>query len=160
MADQNRAVRREHGETIFFVNWWGRPDFKDHVYTKIGEPDPDTGYDFGVNCASRKIVAWGGTTPDDEETGLGASASNGSGSRPLGGPEPWGGNFDITNDDLDGDDEPTTGCRRRGSTPRAATARRARSIAIWACSRATRRSTSCSPPSPLYPPDRPREAAE
>ena len=57
--------------TIFFINWWGRPDFIDHVYTKIGEPDPDTGYDFGLNRESRKIIAWGGTTPDDEETGLG-----------------------------------------------------------------------------------------
>ena len=37
-------------DTIFFVNWWGRPDFIDHVYTKIGEPDPDTGYDFGARA--------------------------------------------------------------------------------------------------------------
>jgi hypothetical protein len=59
--------------TVFFVNWWNRNDFQFHVYTKIGEPDPDTGYDFGANRASRKIIAWGGTTPDDEETGLGAA---------------------------------------------------------------------------------------
>ena len=59
-------------DTIFFVNWWGRSDFIDHVYTKFGEPDPDTGFDFGVNNDSRKVIAWGGTTPDDEETGLGA----------------------------------------------------------------------------------------
>ena len=43
-----------------------------HTYAKTGEPDPDTGYDFGANRDTRKIVAWGGTTPDDEETGLGA----------------------------------------------------------------------------------------
>jgi hypothetical protein len=56
--------------TIFFINWYGRSDFKFHVYTKIGEPDPDTGYDFGANRQSRKMIAWGGTTADDEETGL------------------------------------------------------------------------------------------
>ena len=93
--------------TIFFVNWWGRSDFIDHVYTKFGEPDPDTGYDFGVNRESRKIIAWGGTTADDEETGLG-----GRGERRIwffdlsAGPEAWGGNYDITNEDLDGDDLP------------------------------------------------------
>lgn len=59
-------------DTIFFVNWWGRSDFIDHVYTKFGEPDPDTGHDFGQLNQSRKIIAWGGTTPDDEETGLGS----------------------------------------------------------------------------------------
>ena len=92
--------------TIYFVNWWGRSDFIDHVYTKFGEPDPDTGFDFGVNRESRKIIAWGGTTPDDEETGLG-----GRGERRVwffdlsAGPESWGGNFDITNEDIDGDGE-------------------------------------------------------
>lgn len=58
--------------TVFFINWWGRGDFIYHVYTKIGEPDPDTGYDFGLLRDSRKLIAWGGTTPDDEETGLGS----------------------------------------------------------------------------------------
>ena len=29
--------------TIFFVNWYGRDDFKYHVYTKTDEPDPDIG---------------------------------------------------------------------------------------------------------------------
>jgi hypothetical protein len=87
--------------TIFFVNWYGRDDFKFHVYTKIGEPDPDTGYDFGQNRDSRKIIAWGGTTPDDEETGLGSlhriwfydlSA----------GPESWTDNWNVDDADLDG----------------------------------------------------------
>ena len=52
--------------TIFFVNWFGRGDFKYHVYTKTDEPDPDTGYNFGEERESRKLIAWGGTTPDDE----------------------------------------------------------------------------------------------
>src|SRR5688572_22734828 len=90
--------------TIFFVNWWGRPDFKFHVYTKFGEPDPDTGYDFGVNRASRKIIAWGGTTPNDEESGLG-----GRGERRVwffdlsAGPESWTSNWNVDDADVDGD---------------------------------------------------------
>ena len=93
--------------TIFFINWWGRPDFIDHVYTKIGEPDPDTGYDFGLNRDSRKIIAWGGTTPNDEETGLGGRGVNRVWFFDLSaGPEAWGGSYDITNPDLDGDAEP------------------------------------------------------
>jgi hypothetical protein len=56
--------------TVFLINWYGRADFKFHVYTKFGEPDPDTGYDFGVNRDSRKMMGWGGTTANDEETGL------------------------------------------------------------------------------------------
>jgi hypothetical protein len=58
--------------TIFFVNWFGRDDFKHHVYVKTDEPDPDTGYNFGLERESRKLIAWGGTTPDDEESGLGS----------------------------------------------------------------------------------------
>jgi hypothetical protein len=92
--------------TIFFINWYGRSDFRFHVYSKAGEPDPDTGTDFGATRDSRKIVAWGGTTPDDEETGLGRSR----GTHRVwfydlsAGPESWGGNFDVDNADLDGDD--------------------------------------------------------
>ena len=94
-------------DTLFFVNWWGRSDFIDHVYTKFGEPDPDTGHDFGVENESRKIIGWGGTTPDDEESGLGRRGVNRVWFFDLSaGPEAWGGNFDITNEDLDGDGEP------------------------------------------------------
>src|SRR5207342_3663291 len=95
-------------DTIFFVNWWGRSDFIDHVYTKFGEPDPDTGNDFGKVRDSRKIIAWGGTTPDDEETGLGKKRGvNRVWFYDLSaGPEAWGSNYDITNEDVDGDSEP------------------------------------------------------
>jgi hypothetical protein len=86
--------------TVFFVNWYGRDDFEFHVYTKIGEPDPDTGHDFGLND-SRKLIAWGGTSPDDEESGLGSlhriwfydlSA----------GPEAWTNNWNVDDADVDG----------------------------------------------------------
>ena len=50
--------------TVFLINWYGRSDFKFHVYTKTNEPDPDTGYNFGVERDSRKIIAWGGTTAE------------------------------------------------------------------------------------------------
>jgi hypothetical protein len=107
LIDHAPAGVNTRQNTVFFVNWWGRSNFIDHVYTKFGEPDPDTGYDFGVNRASRKIIAWGGTTPDDEETGLGRRGVRRVWFFDLSaGPENWGGNFDITNPDLDGDGEP------------------------------------------------------
>lgn len=83
--------------TVFFINWYDRPDFKFHVYTKTNEPDPDTGYNFGELRDSRKLIAWGGTAPDDEEDGLGSlhriwfydlSA----------GPEGWTDNWNVDDD--------------------------------------------------------------
>jgi hypothetical protein len=89
--------------TIFFINWYDRPDFIHHVYTKTNEPDPDTGYNFGEIRASRKMMAWGGTPPDDPEDG------NGKTSRIWfydlsAGPESWTDNWNITTADLDDDD--------------------------------------------------------
>lgn len=87
--------------TIFFVNWYGRSDFKFHVYIHPDEPDPDTGLNWGRLDADA-TVAWGGTTADDAESGLGSlhrlwfydfSA----------GPEFWAGNFDVDDQDVDGD---------------------------------------------------------
>ena len=90
--------------TIFFINWWGRPDFKFHVYTKFGEPDPDTGYDFGVNRQTRKIIAWGGTTANDEETGLGLRGERRVWFHDLSaGPEAWTDNWNVDDADVDGD---------------------------------------------------------
>jgi hypothetical protein len=90
-------------DTLFFINWWGRDDFKFHVYTKTGEPDPETGYDFGVNRQSRKVIAWGGTTAADEETGLGARGTHRVWFYDLSaGPESWTDNWNVDNPDLDG----------------------------------------------------------
>jgi hypothetical protein len=63
---------------VFFINWWGdgkkpRAGFKHHVYAKSNEPDPDTGFDFGKEAQNRKLIAWGGTTAEDEESGLGSA---------------------------------------------------------------------------------------
>ena len=90
--------------TVFFINWYGRADFKFHVYTKTGEPDPDTGYDFGANRDSRKMIAWGGTTADDEETGLRSTRRVWFHDLSAG-PESWTANYDVTNADVDGDGE-------------------------------------------------------
>jgi hypothetical protein len=90
--------------TIFFINWYGRSDFKFHVYTKIGEPDPDTGYDFGANRASRKMIAWGGTTADDEETGLGSTRRVWFQDLSAG-PEANMANYIVDELDVDGDGE-------------------------------------------------------
>jgi len=87
--------------TIFFVNWFGRPDFKFHVYTKTNEPDPDTGYNFGVLRESRKIIAWGGTTADDEENGLGSTRRVWFHDLSAG-PESWTDNWNVDDPDLDG----------------------------------------------------------
>lgn len=90
--------------TIFFINWWGRSDFMFHVYTKFGEPEPDTGYDFGVIRESRKIIAWGGTPPDDEETGLGTRGERRVWFHDLSaGPEAWTDNWNVDDADVDGD---------------------------------------------------------
>ncbi|GAA1609973.1 hypothetical protein [Actinoplanes couchii] len=91
--------------TVFFVNWFGRSDFRHHVYTKTGEPDPDTGYDFGAERDSRKMIAWGGTTADDEETGLGATRRVWFHDLSAG-PESWTANYDVDNADVDGDGVP------------------------------------------------------
>jgi len=103
-APQGVDTRRP---TIFFINWYGRSDFRFHVYSKAGEPDPDTGKDFGEVEDDRKMVAWGGTTPDDEETGLGRRGVHRVWFYDLSaGPEAWAGNYDVTNPDIDGDGEP------------------------------------------------------
>ena len=47
LADHPPAGVDTRQNTIFFVNWYGRPDFKFHVYTKTDEPDPDTGFTSG-----------------------------------------------------------------------------------------------------------------
>jgi hypothetical protein len=47
--------------TVVFINWYGRPDFQFHIYTKTDEPDPDTEHNFGEEDFA-KMIAWGGTS--------------------------------------------------------------------------------------------------
>lgn len=88
--------------TVYFINWYGRADYRDHVYSKVGEADPDSGFDFGTR-SSRKLMAWGGTAADDEETGAGQRQDARVWFYDLSaGPEAWTSNWDITNADTDG----------------------------------------------------------
>ena len=91
--------------TVFLINWYDRPDFQFHVFTKTDEPDPDTGYNFGLERESRKLVAWGGTAAADEESGLGATRRVWFHDLSAG-PEAFAGTNDVDNPDLDGDEVP------------------------------------------------------
>jgi hypothetical protein len=93
--------------TVFFINWWGdgpkpRESFKHHVYTKTNEPDPDTGFDFGEERESRKLIAWGGTTADDEESGLGSTQRIWFHDLSAG-PDSFTDNWNVDDPDLTGD---------------------------------------------------------
>ena len=95
--------------TVFFINWWGdgtqpRPGFKHHVYTKTNEPDPDTRFDFG-HLDSRKLIAWGGTTAEDEETGLGSTKRVWFHDLSAG-PDSFTDNWNVDDPDLTGDGVP------------------------------------------------------
>jgi hypothetical protein len=91
LAENQEGENDDNGYTIFFINWYGRPDFQFHVYTKTDEPDPDTNYNFGVRRGSRKMIAWGGKHSRNWFYDFSA------------GPESWGGNWNVDAADLDGD---------------------------------------------------------
>jgi hypothetical protein len=84
------GIHRSRGYTIYFVNWFSRPDFKFHLYTKTDQPDPDTGYNFGELRASRQLIAWGGSHSRSWFYDLSA------------GPEAWTDNWNVDDPDLDG----------------------------------------------------------
>ena len=77
--------------TVFLVNWYGRDDFKFHVYRKTDTVDPDTGYNFGTERDSRAMIAWGGSSGRTWFYDLSA------------GPESWSGNWNVDDADVDGD---------------------------------------------------------
>ena len=94
MSNAHRLdVETGMGYTIFFINWYGRPDFQFHIYTKTDYLDPDTGYNFGEARASRKIIAWGGSHGRTWFYDLSA------------GPEAWTDNWAVDFPDLDGNGE-------------------------------------------------------
>ena len=57
--------------TIFFVNWYGRPDFRFHIYSNTQERDVDTGVSLD-DLRFSPAIAGGGTPSDDPETPLGS----------------------------------------------------------------------------------------
>lgn len=80
--------------TVFFVNWFGRPDFRFHRYAKHGSTDSDSGRDFGV-LDSRQVIAWGGTpNPEGHRIWFHDLSA---------GPESNTENWDLVNADVDGD---------------------------------------------------------
>ena len=86
------SINPDKSYTVYFINWYNRPDFQFHVYTKTDSPDPDTGYNFGELRDSRKMIAWGGSHGRQWFYDLSA------------GPEAWTSNYDVDNADVDGDD--------------------------------------------------------
>ncbi|MCC6988429.1 MAG: hypothetical protein IT181_05490, partial [Acidobacteria bacterium] len=80
--------RRRPGYTIYFVNWYGRDDFRFHVYSKTDEADPDTAVNFGVR-GSRQMIAWGGSSSRTWFYDLSA------------GPEAWTNNWIVDDDQSD-----------------------------------------------------------
>lgn len=85
-----KNLENQKGYTVVFINWYNRPDFRFHVYTKTDEVDPDTGYNFGALRDSRKTIAWGGSSSRLWFYDLSA------------GPEAWTNNWNVDDLDLDG----------------------------------------------------------
>lgn len=82
--------------TVFLVNWFGRPDFRFHVYVEGGATDPDTGFDFGAD-EERSLMAWGGTAMADS-----AAPSRVWFHDLSAGPNHITRNWDLTTPDVDG----------------------------------------------------------
>jgi hypothetical protein len=53
--------------TVVVLNWWGRPDYIDHIYLDGSEPDPETGAPRGFFVVN-ELGGYGGTSPTDPET--------------------------------------------------------------------------------------------
>jgi hypothetical protein len=97
----------QRGYTIYFINWYGRRDFRFHVYTKTDEVDPDTGYNFGTLRGSRKMIAWGGSASRAWFYDLSA------------GPESWTNNWSVDDDQTEYHMPPVWEYRAGGYRPAA-----------------------------------------
>jgi len=58
LASHDRSQRT--GYRVYFINWYGRRDFRFHVYTKTDDPDPDTKFNFGEEPQTA-MNSWGGS---------------------------------------------------------------------------------------------------
>ncbi|GGM15075.1 hypothetical protein [Deinococcus aerophilus] len=107
LADNVARVGVNPGEyTIFMVNWFDRPDFKYHSYTRLDAVDSDADQAnpapasvFGQR-GSRRLIAWGGSVRDNapaQRVWFYDLSAN---------PDPWTNAYDVTNPDVDGDREP------------------------------------------------------
>jgi hypothetical protein len=80
-------------DTVFLVDWYGRPDFQFHAYYHLGDIDPATGIDYG-QFAQNLTRAWGGNSGPTWFYDLSA------------GPD-WDDNsYDVDDGDLDGNGVP------------------------------------------------------
>ena len=96
LEDQARTglgLRSTSAYTVFLVNWWGRKDFRFHLYHTRGTTDPDTGVNFDSQD-SRAQIAWGGSSGRTWLYDLSA------------GPEAWTSNWNVDDPDLDGNGVP------------------------------------------------------
>ena len=106
LIEQPAGRRRLTKPTIFFVNWKdaARPFNVPRLHEDRTSRIPTRATTSALVRETRKIVAWGGTAPDDEETGYGGLDRKRVWFYDLSaGPESWGGSFDVTNADIDGD---------------------------------------------------------
>jgi hypothetical protein len=53
--------------TVVLMNWYGRPDYVDHIYLDPSEPDPETGVQRGLYF-SNELAGYGATSDTDPET--------------------------------------------------------------------------------------------
>lgn len=63
LAQNTRSLlgaNADRSYTVYFINWYSRSDFQDHVYQRSDLRDPDTGVDPG-QFDSTKLIAWGGS---------------------------------------------------------------------------------------------------
>ena len=58
-----------HQYTVFFVNWYGRPDFRHHGYV-AASTDPDTGFPWG-GLQANQMLSFGGAAHNDGQTPFG-----------------------------------------------------------------------------------------
>ena len=107
LADNVARVGVKAGEyTVFMVNWYDRPDFKFHSYTRLDAVDSDADQanpaaasQFGKR-GSRRLIAWGGSVRDQapaQRVWFYDLSAN---------PDPWTNGYDVTNRDVDGDKVP------------------------------------------------------
>jgi hypothetical protein len=96
LADHSSDIGVDSSQyTIYLVNWYGRPDFKFHSYTRAAAADSDTGTVFGAR-ASRRTNAWGGSVREGKNQRVWFYDLSAN-------PEAWTTSWDITNADVDGD---------------------------------------------------------
>ncbi|BDP41132.1 hypothetical protein DAETH_11010 [Deinococcus aetherius] len=102
LADNAGRLGVNPGEyTIFLVNWYDRPDFQFHSYTRADAIDTDIGPvaevgKFGKR-GSRRLIAWGGSVRENapaQRVWFYDLSAN---------PDYWTDAYDVTNPDVNGD---------------------------------------------------------